>query len=583
MITKQILAFCATALLCGCGVLSGTIRSNVLDYSDVVGTTTDKFLLVNILEARDDAPLHFAALAGVHGSLQATASLATTFPFPVGSEGPSPAAGAFLNGTTVPTVSVQSSPTFDVNNIESKEFTNGLSSTIDPKFIKYWVDRGLDKRIILLMFFSAAQIVEGETVDCPTAPTPPAASKEKARRGAPVTSEPPRRCFRAERTIIVHNNPREAVEGLKACVDQDAPPTCHSRTEFELYLKLLNYMRRSLSAHGYKQRVLVAHDQALDIKDAGGIDPAKYEVERSKDGKFDLYSVPASPSYALCADGKMDVLSGRLTVDEDARPIPPLTHAEPVADGKDKKGKPDKKGKKEKTKIVTEASAPARGNACTDETVNVVPYAQPLVSSDKNIVVRPHVTDASPYFVGPCSEPGPADPEAYCQVFLRFWEFLDKQKGCADEDSVDATSKAALLACISNGTEKEWDQRFRLSFTPRSVAEMIRFVGDVEYYQENLPENAAPAHHNRYITIDFKRNCGDDVTCAADAGGWLFRLYKDAGDGQVSVAYGDATYSVARHRRGDHSLEILSILNQLVNFNKSATDLRLTPTVQIAP
>jgi hypothetical protein len=36
-------------------------------------------------------------------------------------------------------------------------------------------------------------------------------------------------------------------------------------------------------------------------------------------------------------------------------------------------------------------------------------------------------------------------------------------------------------------------------------------------------------------------------------------------------------------RDKDHSLEVLSVVHQLVDLNKSATDLRLTPTVQVVP
>jgi hypothetical protein len=33
----------------------------------------------------------------------------------------------------------------------------------------------------------------------------------------------------------------------------------------------------------------------------------------------------------------------------------------------------------------------------------------------------------------------------------------------------------------------------------------------------------------------------------------------------------------------DHTLEILSVLHQLVGINKSASDIRATPTVQVLP
>lgn len=35
--------------------------------------------------------------------------------------------------------------------------------------------------------------------------------------------------------------------------------------------------------------------------------------------------------------------------------------------------------------------------------------------------------------------------------------------------------------------------------------------------------------------------------------------------------------------RKDHTIEVLGVLHQLVGLNKSATDVRATPTVQVLP
>lgn len=35
--------------------------------------------------------------------------------------------------------------------------------------------------------------------------------------------------------------------------------------------------------------------------------------------------------------------------------------------------------------------------------------------------------------------------------------------------------------------------------------------------------------------------------------------------------------------RKDHAIEVLGVLHQLVGLNKSATDVRATPTVQVLP
>jgi len=63
----------------------------------------------------------------------------------------------------------------------------------------------------------------------------------------------------------------------------------------------------------------------------------------------------------------------------------------------------------------------------------------------------------------------------------------------------------------------------------------------------------------------------------------LFQLNSDPDHSRFSVRYRGEQYSVADHRPNDHTLEVLSIVNQLMNINKSANDLRTTPTVQLIP
>ena len=75
----------------------------------------------------------------------------------------------------------------------------------------------------------------------------------------------------------------------------------------------------------------------------------------------------------------------------------------------------------------------------------------------------------------------------------------------------------------------------------------------------------------------------------------------DPGNARFALTYRDKEYSVANmnflngapRRDGssgadnaqqkDHTLEILGVLQQLVNLNKSATDIRSTPAVQVLP
>jgi len=73
------------------------------------------------------------------------------------------------------------------------------------------------------------------------------------------------------------------------------------------------------------------------------------------------------------------------------------------------------------------------------------------------------------------------------------------------------------------------------------------------------------------------------------------------GNARFTLTYRDAEYAVANinalkgapradgsggagsAQQKDHTIEILSVLHQLVNLNKSATDIRATPSVQVLP
>ena len=72
-----------------------------------------------------------------------------------------------------------------MNHLHSKEFITGITSPIDPKIVKYWLDRGLDRRIVLLLFFSAVEIIETQSAKGPV------------------------------NTIRIANSPREAVDVIK--------------------------------------------------------------------------------------------------------------------------------------------------------------------------------------------------------------------------------------------------------------------------------------------------------------------------------------------------------------------------------
>jgi hypothetical protein len=104
-----------------------------MSYDDIIEDTTNKLLLLNILRARDKAPLHFADIPLIHESIQQTASLQAVVPFGV-------PRSSTLRDTATAAMGVQMAPSFDVVHLDSKDFVTGIASPIDPRFVKYSID-----------------------------------------------------------------------------------------------------------------------------------------------------------------------------------------------------------------------------------------------------------------------------------------------------------------------------------------------------------------------------------------------------------------------------------------------------------
>jgi hypothetical protein len=72
---RRVLAFGLSMLLCGCGVSPALIKTDTIAFGEIIEDTTNKLLVVNVLRARDKAPLHFSDIPVIRESMQQTASL----------------------------------------------------------------------------------------------------------------------------------------------------------------------------------------------------------------------------------------------------------------------------------------------------------------------------------------------------------------------------------------------------------------------------------------------------------------------------------------------------------------------------
>jgi hypothetical protein len=157
--TMQILQWLSTAstialVLCGCSLASG-VKEGSLDYNTVLEDVTDNMLVTNVLLARDQAPLHFTDLSQIRGSLQLQGQLQASSPF-----GQNVVSTTRARDIVQGTLTVNSLPTFDVVPLNTKEFTEGITTPIDFRFLWYYFNRGADAETVVRLFVSKLDLDE---------------------------------------------------------------------------------------------------------------------------------------------------------------------------------------------------------------------------------------------------------------------------------------------------------------------------------------------------------------------------------------------------------------------------------------
>ena len=121
-------------LLPGCS-LSGAIGSHSVDYNHSVEVAADTLLVVNILRARDGAPLHFTTIGAIHGAFTVSAGIGYDL--------------TAVNNGVQPAGLVASNPSFDIGPLDRQEFARGLLRPIDPALFRLLSDHGLPDPLLL--------------------------------------------------------------------------------------------------------------------------------------------------------------------------------------------------------------------------------------------------------------------------------------------------------------------------------------------------------------------------------------------------------------------------------------------------
>jgi hypothetical protein len=140
MLRGATLAFLAAAPLLAACSLSETVGRHGIAYNSTVETATDAVLVMNVLRARDRAPLHFTTIGALHGAFSLFAGVGTDL--------------SSLRSGLEPAALVGSSPSFDVGPLDRQEFARGLLRPLEPGLFRLLSDRGLPDQMLLHLLVS---------------------------------------------------------------------------------------------------------------------------------------------------------------------------------------------------------------------------------------------------------------------------------------------------------------------------------------------------------------------------------------------------------------------------------------------
>lgn len=289
-------------LLTGCS-LSPEIDHQAVDYFQANDLAANQIILLNILRAKDGAPLHFSELAQIRGQLSVGASGLATFPF-----------GPIAHATTLPRqlatlgVTVSSAPSFDISSLDTKDFTDGVMAPITPQTTEFFLNEGIDYRMVLLLLVSG--IRPAATTQNPY-PEMLLNAPESSRRVC--YTEKPKEETVASNYRIVSIDPLGLVrQGPTGTIAEHSAFSCpagyngFNESEYYAFLRQVDSIKRLYPVSAIRPPRPVGPPFALDmdknLRAIAEIDPTKYRLVRRRDGQYQLMSASHGSVIALCED-----------------------------------------------------------------------------------------------------------------------------------------------------------------------------------------------------------------------------------------------------------------------------------------
>ncbi|MFI4980241.1 MAG: hypothetical protein ACHQIO_07825 [Nevskiales bacterium] len=259
--------------------LAPEVAYDALSYHETADVTANRIILLNVLRARDNAPLHFGELSLQHGQVSEQAGVILTEPI-----GQVPKSSSLPRANLQPSASMGDQVSFDLGTLDTQNFTQGVTAPIAPKMLKYFLDSGIDHRLVLMLLLSGARLPGGHEV---------------------ILNFP-----RSERVVCYPGGLpalgtmpyRYELRGLSENVSD-----CPGRErEFVAFLRILNGLRR-IYAVSYRPFIPVGQpfrpDVARSLHDLLALDPARQQFRPLPDGRLQFGLLAPEDKIVLCEEG----------------------------------------------------------------------------------------------------------------------------------------------------------------------------------------------------------------------------------------------------------------------------------------
>jgi hypothetical protein len=262
--------------LSACG-LAPNVTSDAVSYHESADVVANRIILLNVLRAKDNAPLHFGELSLVHGQVSEQAGVGVVQPF-----GMVPKSSSLPRATISPLGNVADQAAFDLGTLDTQTFTKGVTEPISPQMLKYFIDNGVDHRLVLMLLLAGARLPGGHE---------------------PILNFP-----RSERVVCYRQPPvpGELPPPYELERQGERAADCQWRErEFLAFLRIMNGLRR-VYAVSHRPFIPLGQpfrpDAARSLHDLMALDPAKHQVRRLPDGRVQLGLEAPQDEIVLCEE-----------------------------------------------------------------------------------------------------------------------------------------------------------------------------------------------------------------------------------------------------------------------------------------